>query len=196
MNTDYYFYRLPILNTLFTDYRLPNIIFVGMEYTGKLENFNTRLWSYHVKVPKPIALHFLEMGDKRVVATLNDSITFQCAIMPAGDGVYFINLNKKIRDQLKLKEGSKIVVSLAKDESEYGLPFPEEFKELLEQDPKGNTLFHALTPGKQRNMIYAVSQVKHTDLKIHRGLVILEHLKKNKGKINFKELNQEIRGRE
>ena len=141
-------------------------------------------------------MHFLEMGAKRVVATLNDSVTFQCAIMPAGNGVHFINLNKKIRDQLKLKVGSKIVVSLSKDESEYGLPFPEELKELLDQDPEGNKLFHDLTPGKQRNMIYVVSQVKSTDLKIHRGLVILEHLKRNKGKINFRELNQEIRGRE
>ncbi len=167
-----------------------------MEYTGKLENFNTKLWSYHVKVPKGIAIYYLDQGDKRVVATLNGTLTFQCAIMPAGDGVYFINLNKKNRDQLKLKEGSKIVVRLEKDESEYGLPFPEELRELLDQDPEGNTVFHALTPGKQRTMIHAVSQVKSTDLKIHRGLVILEHLKRNKGKINFKELNQEIYRRE
>ncbi len=167
-----------------------------MEYTGKLENFNTKLWTYHVKVPKPIALHFLDLGDKRVVATLNDSLTFQCAIMPAGDGVYFIFMNKKNRDQLKLKEGSKVVVRLEKDESEYGLPFPEELKELLEQDKEANKLFQALTPGKQRTMIYIVSQVKSSDVKINRGLVILEHLKKNKGKINFRELNQEMRGRE
>ncbi|MEO5905525.1 MAG: YdeI/OmpD-associated family protein, partial [Saprospiraceae bacterium] len=93
-------------------------------------------------------------------------------------------------------EGSKINVSLKKDESEYGLPFPEELKELLDQDKEGNRLFHALTPGKQRNMIYAVSQVKNTDLRIHRAMIILQHLKKNKGKIDFRELNREMRGRE
>ena len=167
-----------------------------MEFTAKLENFNTRLWTFHIKVPKDVAMHYLQQGDKRVVATLNHSLTFQCAIMPAGDGVHFINVNKKIRDQLKIKEGSKINVELKKDESEYGLPFPEELKELLEQDKTGNMLFHALTPGKQRNMIYAVSQVKNTDLRIHRALVILEHLKKNKGKINFRELYVEIHGHE
>jgi uncharacterized protein YdeI (YjbR/CyaY-like superfamily) len=112
--------------------------------------------------------------------------------MPAGDDVYFINVNKKIRDQLKLIEGSTVHVSLSEDKSEYGLPFPEEFKELLNQDPAGNKLFHALTPGKQRNLIYAVSQVKNTDLRIHRGLAILEHLKMNKGKINFRQLYKEI----
>ena len=167
-----------------------------MEFSARLENFNTRLWTYHIKVPKAIAMHFLDLRDKRVVATLNDSLTFQCAIMPAGDGVHFININKKIRDQLQLKEGSKINVSLKKDESEYGLPFPEELKELLTQDKEGNRLFHALTPGKQRNMIYAVGQVKNTDLRIHRAMIIMQHLKKNKGKIDFRELNREIRGRE
>jgi hypothetical protein len=164
-----------------------------MEFTAKLENFNTRLWSYHIKVPKPIAAHFLEQGDKRVVCRLNDALAFQCGIMPAGDGVYFININKKIRDQLKLKEGSKLVVHLEKDNSEYGLPFPEELKELLEQDKVGNKLFHELTPGKQRNLIYAAGQVKNSDLRIHRAMVILEHLKKNTGKINFRQLNQELR---
>jgi len=163
-----------------------------MEFTTKLENFNTRLWSYHIKVPKDIVMHYQQAGIKRVVANLNDAVTFQCAIMPAGDGVYFINVNKKIRDQLKLKEGSKVNVILHKDESEYGLPFPDELKELLLQDPDGNKLFHALTPGKQRNLIYAVNQVKNVDLRIHRSLVLIEHLKRNKGKINFRELYEEL----
>ena len=163
-----------------------------MEFTTKLEYFHTRLWTFHVKVPKDIAAHFLEKGIKRVVANLNNSVTFQCGLMPAGDGVYFININKKIRDQLKISEGSKIHVKLKKDENEYGMPFPDELKELLAQDKTGNELFHALTPGKQRNLIYAVSQVKNMDLRIHRGLVIIAHLKKNKGKINFRELYDEI----
>lgn len=163
-----------------------------MEFTTKLDNFNTRLWTFHVKVPKDIALHFKEMGAKRVVATLNSTVTFQCAIMPAGDGIHFINVNKKIRDQLKINEGSKVNVLLTKDESDYGLPFPDELKELLDQDKKGNELFQALTPGKQRNMIYAVNQVKNSDLRIQRSLVMIEHLKKNKGKLNFRQLYEEL----
>lgn len=163
-----------------------------MEFKTRLENFNTKLWSYHIKVPKLVASHFQENGIKRVVAELNKTLSFQCAIMPAGEGVFFINVNKKIRDQLKLKEGSMVQVSLREDKSEYGLPFPEELKEILKQDPEGNTLFHKLTPGKQRNMIYVVSQVKNTDLRIHRAMVILDHLKNNKGKIDFKVLNKEL----
>jgi len=167
-----------------------------MEFTSKLENFNTKLWTYHVKVPKHVSAYYLEKGIKRFVCTLNDSLSFQCAMMPAGEGVYFINLNKKIRDQLKLKEGSKINVTLEKDNSEYGLPFPEELKELLAQDSVGNSLFQQLTPGKQRNILYYVNQVKNSDLRIHRAMLFIEYLKRNKGKLNFRELFEEFRSKE
>ena len=166
------------------------------DFTAKLENFNTRLWSYHIKVPQSVALYFLEQENKRVVCTLNDALEFQCALMPAGDGVYFININKKIRDRLKLSEGTVLQVHLEKDTSEYGLPFPEELKELLDQDPEGHRLFHQLTPGKQRNLIYGVGQVKNSDLRIHRAMVMIEHLKKNGGKINFKQLYSELSSRQ
>ncbi|MEO6132872.1 MAG: YdeI/OmpD-associated family protein [Saprospiraceae bacterium] len=159
-----------------------------MEFTAKLENFNSKLWTYHIKVPNPVAVHYLEQGDKRVVCTLNDAVTVQCAIMAAGEGVYFININKKLRDQLKLKEGSKVSVSLEKDNSEYGLPFPEELKELMDQDRPGANYFNELPPGKQRNIIYYVNQVKNSELRIYRGMIFLEHLKKNKGKLNFREI--------
>ncbi len=164
-----------------------------MEFKAIIENFNTKLWSYHLKVPNPLAKHFLDQGDKRVVCTLNKTVEMQCAIMSAGDGVYFILVNKKIRDQLKLKEGSKVEVQLEKDESEFGLPFPEELAEVLAQDKAGKKYFDQLTPGKQRNIIYIAGQVKNPDLRIQRAMVLVEHLKQNKGKINFKQLTSELK---
>ena len=164
-----------------------------MEFKAIIENFNTKLWSYHLKVPHLVAKHFLEQGVKRVVCTLNKTVELQCAIMSAGDGVYFILINKKIRDQLKLKEGSKVEVHLTKDESEFGLPFPVELEEVLAQDKAGKEYFDKLTPGKQRNIIHAAGQVKNPDLRIQRAMVLIEHLKKNKGKIDFKQLTAELR---
>jgi hypothetical protein len=164
-----------------------------MKFTATLENFNTKLWTYHIKVPTHIAKSFLAAGTKRVICTLNNTLSFQCAIMPAGDDTWFINLNKKIRDQLKLQEGSKVSADLVKDESEFGLPFPEELRECLEQDPAGKAYFDKLLPGRQRNIIYAVSQVRNTDLRIQRAMIMIEHLKNNKGTIDFKKLNAELK---
>jgi uncharacterized protein YdeI (YjbR/CyaY-like superfamily) len=87
-------------------------------------------------------------------------------------------------------------VNLEKDKSEYGLPFPEELKELLKQDPVGNKYFLQLTPGKQRNIIYYVNQVKNMDLRIQRAMGFIEHLKKNKGKLIFRELFRELQQKE
>jgi hypothetical protein len=163
-----------------------------MEFTATLENFNTRLWSYHIKVPPGVVKSFLA-GDKRVVCTLNGVLEIQCAIMPAGEDTWFINLNKKVRDQLKLKEGSKVNVVLVKDESEFGMPFPDELREWLDQDPEGKTLFNQLTPGRQRNIIYVVNQIKDSDLRIRRSMIMIDHLKNNNGKIDFKKLNAELK---
>ncbi len=164
-----------------------------MEFRARVENFNSKLWSYHIKVPQAIAMHFKEEGIKRLLCTINDNIKLQCAIMPAGDGVYFINLNKKVRDQMKLKEGSQVSIKLERDDSEFGLPFPVELEEVLEQDKSGKEYFYKLTPGKQRNILHAVGQVKNSDLRIKRAMIMINHLKANKGKLDFRQLNQELR---
>jgi hypothetical protein len=72
------------------------------------------------------------------------------------------------------------------------VPFPEELKELLAQDELGNKFFHQLTPGKQRNIIFYVNQVKNADLRIQRAMIFITISKKNKGKIKFSEVFEEL----
>ena len=165
----------------------------SIHFTALLDNFNSNLWGYHIPIPEPIAQIFLSQGDRRVVCRLNDAVEFQCALMPKGDGSYFININKKLRDKLGLKLGMQVQASLRKDDSEYGLPMPEELAELLQQDEDGNALFHALTPGKQRTLLYIVGSPKTSDTRLRRAIVVVEHLKSNGGKINFRRLNEDMK---
>lgn len=159
-----------------------------------MEKFDSNLWGFHFCVSAEIGNQFVTEGnDRRVVCTLNDKEEFQCALMPKGDGNFFINVNKKLRDALKLAIGSQVSVLLKKDESEYGLPMPEELQELLLQDEEGNKLFHSLTIGKQRTLLYIVGSVKDTGKRISRALAIVNHLKANRGKIVYKKLNDDIR---
>lgn len=163
-------------------------------FTTQLDKFDSNLWGHHIFVPEVIGNPFVtEGGDRRVVCTLNDKVEFQCALMPKGDGNYFINVNKKIRDSLKLKVGMQVQATLRKDESKYGLPMPEELAELLELDEEGNRLFHALTPGKQRTLLYIAGNAKSSDKRISYAIAIVAHLKLNKGKIDFKTLNVALR---
>ena len=127
---------------------------------------------------------------RRVVCTINDGEAFQCALLPWGD-LFYIIVNQKKR--LGMVAGDIVRVLLVKDESKYGLPMPEEFEEVLKQDPDGDRLFHALTAGKQRSILYQLSKPKDIDARIHQALLVVDHLKENDGKIIDKVLYEELK---
>jgi hypothetical protein len=151
---------------------------------------------YHfLRFNKGIVASFGFKGSiRRVVCTLNGVETFQCALLPAGDGTqYCITMNKTMRDKLGIAVGDVVSVELARDESKYGLPMPEELQEVLNQDDEGNKRFHRLTNGRQRTIIYYVSKYKDVDRRIGAALIIIEHLKNNDGKIDYRKLYKELR---
>lgn len=131
-------------------------------------------------------------GSRRVVCTINGSEMFQCALLPS-DGDFVIVVNKTKRTKLGIADGDKITVELAPDVSKYGLPMPEELAEVLRQDRAGDRLFHGLTPGKQRSLLYLIGKVKDTDRRIHTALICLDHLKRNAGIIIGEQLHEELK---
>lgn len=164
-----------------------------VSFKTTLGRFDSNLWHFHVVAPLKKVSSLIEKGDKRVICTLNKTISFHAALMPLGDGNFFINVNQEIRKKLKLGDGDEVHVSLEKDNSEYGMPLPEEFRELLNQDCEGNKVFHSLTPGKQRTLLYMIGKPKSADLRIRNGIAILEHLKRNKGQIFSKQLREDMK---
>lgn len=128
---------------------------------------------------------------KRVVCKINGGEPFQCALMPTR-GKFYIIVNKKKREALGIVAGDRVNVELVVDESKYGLPMPEEFREVLNQDPEGDKLFHSLTPGKQRSLLYYVGNIKDIDRRIFQALAIIEHIKEH-GKVIDKLLYQELK---
>ena len=126
---------------------------------------------------------------RRVVCTLNGKETFNCSLFPS-KGNYFITLNKKLRDKLRLDVGTAVTVELVKDESKYGMPMPDEFAEVLRQDEDGDRFFNALTPGNQRLILKLIVQTNDVDRRIHRALLTMEHLKERNGKFDWHALNE------
>lgn len=105
-----------------------------------------------------------------------------------GGGVFVIRVAKKILTALELSIGDRVDVKLWKDTTEYGLPLPVEFGELLRQDPIADKLFHALTRGRQRTLLHIAGAVKSSAKRAERAIAIVNHLKVNKGKIDYKRL--------
>ena len=164
------------------------------QFTSTLELSTNKLWGCHFSVPQLVA-DAMPVRDqtRRVVCVLNEKTEWQCALVPRGDGSFLITVNKKLQTSLGIKPGSPVRISLRPDDSEYGLPMPEELAELLAQDEEGHRLLHALTPGKLRTLLYIVGQPKTSDLRLHRAIAVVEHLKAHGGKIDYKQLNVKLK---
>jgi len=130
-----------------------------LKFTTELSTFGDGLWGY-VPVTREIAarIDFPNKRFKRVICSINGNEGFHCALMSSGSGDFIISVNKQKREAWGLKVGDRVDVRLEIDTSKYGLPMPEEFRAVLDQDPEGDRLFHALSPGKQRSLLYLAGQ--------------------------------------
>jgi len=152
--------------------------------------FESNLWGHHAQVPIEIRNYFHKEEITRFIGTINESLSFPCAILPHGKDYYFIYLNKPTRKKLKLELGDEITVQLEPDTSEYGMPVPEEMRELLLQDVEGEAAFQKLTPGKKRSLLYMVGKLKSPDKRLEKAIIIIDYLKMTGGKLDYEELKQ------
>ncbi|MEK6567065.1 MAG: DUF1905 domain-containing protein [Bacteroidota bacterium] len=162
-------------------------------FTSILERSDNKLWGAHFRVPVDVEKKLIDKKSRRVICTLNGKEEYQCAILRYRTRLPVISVNTGLRKKLRLDLGSEVDVVLRKDRSEYGLPLPEELRELFRQDKEGSELFHGLTRGKQRTLLYIVGHAKSPDKRVEQSIIIVRHLKANKGKIDYKQLSASLR---
>lgn len=162
-------------------------------FTSELELSDNKLWGAHFRIPKTAAKSLITGESRRVICTLMGTERYQCAIVFFKTGVPVVTINKQLRTKLKLEPGDPVSIRLEKDTSAYGLPMPEELQEIFRQDPEGKKVFHALTPGKQRTLLYIIGKPKNPDKRISLALIIIRHIKKNHGTIDYRALNDEMK---
>jgi len=146
-------------------------------------------WNYTIEVPIELAEQFIAKDNRRIICTLNEKQEFHAALMPNGQGGFFITINADIRKKLKLEETAILQVQIKKDTSKYGIHLPEEMEELLLVDEAGSTFFHQLTLGKQRSLLHIIGKPKSSAIRLKKAVVVLDFLKTNNGKLDFKLLN-------
>lgn len=146
-------------------------------------------WNFTIDIPLKIANQFIEKDNRRVICRLNDAHEFHAALMPNGNGGFFITINSDIRKKLKLGETAVLQVQLKKDTSKYGIHLPEEMEELLLIDEEGSHFFHQLTSGKQRSLLHVIGKPKSSAIRLRKAVVVLDFLKINNGQLDFKLLN-------
>lgn len=163
--------------------------FNKMQFTSTIENFtDDPIWGTHFPIPTEIAEKFKE-NDRRVLLSINNLPEIHCALMPSGNGTWFINATKELRKKLQLNIGDQVTLQIRVDDSKYGMALPEELAELFQIEEEGNRVFHTLTLGKQRALLYQIGKPKNTGTRLKKALMIIDYLKSVNGNLDFKELN-------
>ena len=127
-----------------------------MKFNSKLSRVDDiDIYHQYFPVKAEIAEQFIDGTDRRVVCTVNDKFTYHCAIHSDKAGGCRIILNRERCKKLGLVRGRTIFVELEKDTSDYGMPMSEELREVLDQNPEADKIFHAFTKGRQRTLIYS-----------------------------------------
>ena len=130
-------------------------------------------------------------GSRRFVCQVEDLKPWHAALISDGGGKYFILMNK---DRIAfLEQGAyrldRLKVELVADTSAYGMEMPVELGELLLIDLEANHYFHALTPGKQRSLLYLVAKPKTEATRLKKAVGIVSYLIEVRGNLDFRELN-------
>ncbi|WP_209328783.1 YdeI/OmpD-associated family protein [Lunatimonas salinarum] len=163
-----------------------------LSFASPLLDFHSSLWRYHLPVPDSIANKFIEGDNRRVLVWVENSPKLHLALMKHRD-YWFVLINKALVASLSIHEAQTLQVRMEKDRSTYGHEMPVELEEILNQDEAAHDYFHALTMGKQRSLIYLVSNVKNTQSRLNKALAISSHLVEAKGNLDFKQLNEKIK---
>jgi hypothetical protein len=166
-----------------------------MKFKANISRFeeSTVFWTAVIIIPEKIYQEMIKLStDKRIICTLNETLTFHCAMIPKKPN-HYIMLNKEKMATLNLHNNDDIMVEIFPDKSTFGIDISEEFQEVLLQDDVAENLFKKLTPGKQRSLIYLITKIKNSQTRINKTFVILDHLKRNNGTLDFKVLNEDFK---
>jgi len=159
----------------------------------QLHKSEGKLWGWYIPIDDLVVQQIKELGWNRLIAKIDDARPLHCALISFGKGRRGITLNKPFVKENGFLIDQELNLELREDESKYGMPVSEEFHASLESDFEAKDYFDKLSPGKQRNLIYFADNVKSSDIRIRRALVVMNHLKIHKGKIDFKDLTREMK---
>lgn len=152
-------------------------------FTSKIDHL-PKLKMHHITVEDTILEEFATEADasiynQRFIVTVNGKVTWRGGTVSLGNNSAYIAFSKARMKELDVHLGDTVEVSLEKDTSKYGFDVPEEFEEVLRQDPEAKRRFEALRMGIQRAVIYIVLQLKSSEKRIEKSFFLMDNLKRS-----------------
>lgn len=93
------------------------------------------------------------------------------------NGQYGLMVTKQKMNSKGWIHGQLVDVKIYDETSKYGMEMPEVWKEMMEQEEEVFHRFEALTPGRQRSILYYIGKAKRIDTQIQRALLVSRNLK-------------------
>lgn len=159
----------------------------GTEYAG--------VYATVFLIPRAAIATLLERdrNANRITYRIDDGAPMHVGMMHDGQGDYFITVNKEVRKAHNLEIGDEATLTIAPDDSDYGVAVPEEAAELWQLDPEAHRVFHVLSPGHQRTLLYQIDKLKRPESRAKKAVQIHEYLKRVNGRLDYRELNAFIK---
>ena len=148
----------------------------GRAYIRKVGKGNSHILELNLAK----ADHFIKTHGSRALLSFKGGGPYHRALQRRKDGYALIVLSKEVLEQIGGLAGDLIEFTIQPDRSEYGMPFPEEFRETLALDPEAEEAFKALPIGRKRGVLHYIHSGKSVETRIKRALEISEKMK-NKG---------------
>ncbi len=131
-------------------------------------------------LPADIASQLAQYKIKRVVATVGfkgNEVILYAGVAKRKEIVYLM-FSKANQKTLQAVTGDTLQVRMHEDTSKYQAPMTEELEAVLLSDYEAYELFEKLLPGKQRNIIFMVYNVRDSQKRVDIALNIMENLKR------------------
>ncbi|KAB2806826.1 hypothetical protein [Phaeocystidibacter luteus] len=129
-----------------------------------------------VLIPDEIAAEFKSKKIRRIQAWLKGNGPIHRALN-VNNGQTFLYLSKATMKEIDLLAFEEVEVKLAEDTTTYQAPEPAEWMELMNQDEEIRHRFAAITDGKKRAILFAVSRPKSTEARLRKALSLADELR-------------------
>ena len=121
----------------------------------------------HLDVPFSVEKAFGTKARIAVRGTLN-GFPFRSSLMPRGQGVFYMAFNKQMQEGAKAKTGDTVSVVMEPDTAPRTVAVPADLKKVLQQSPREEKAFTALSYSHRKELVDWVEQAKKPETRVSR----------------------------
>lgn len=146
---------------------------------GYIRRGRHKIAGHYLEVDYALAQAFRAEHGQRIRLSFKQAGPYHRALQVRKDGCALVVLSKEVLKAAGAQENDLIQFEIQPDHSAYGMPFPEELKEVFSLDPEAQHCFTEMTKGGQRGLLHYVHSGKSTETRIKRSFEMAEKLKNN-----------------